>query len=54
MGPKYQANYIKKMINWTVFRINVFASRKRVKWDAIVRKKIFSITEDVFIWSKCI
>lgn len=45
---------MKKMINWTVFRINVFASRKRVKWDAIVCKKIFSITEDVFIWSKYI
>ena len=45
---------MKKMINWTVFRINVFASKKRVKWDAIVCKKIFTITEDVFIWSKYI
>lgn len=41
MGPKYQANYIKKMINWTVFRKKVFASRKRVKWQAIVCKNIF-------------
>ena len=29
------------MINWTEFRKKVFASRKRVKWQAIVCKKIF-------------
>ena len=37
------------MINWTVFRIKVFASRKRVKWQAIVCKKIFSITNSAFV-----